>query len=155
MDKIEAVKLVRKRTGLGIFDVKKALEACDWDVDKSFKYIKENAKPCDKPVGAGGVFSYVHHNKKMGALVELHCATDFVAMCADFQQLGHTLAMHITAMAPTDLKNLLDQESLTEKMTIRDLLKLTSATFNEPIVVSRFTRFVLESPQSECECNEV
>jgi len=69
MDKIEAVKQVRSKTGLGIFEVKKALEACKWDAAVAIQYLYSNAKVPNKPVGtAGALFSYVHHNRKIGAI---------------------------------------------------------------------------------------
>lgn len=143
MDKIETIKYVRGKTGLGIFDVKKALEHSDWDVEKAIQYIRSTAQACTKPVGAGSIFSYVHHNNKIGVLLEVKCATDFVAVNSDFLDLGHTLAMHIAAFNPKNVEELLNQDHISQGMKVSELIKLVSATFNEPIVIERFVCYEL------------
>jgi len=46
----------------------------------------------------------VHHNGKIGVLLELNCETDFVARTDEFKELGNKIAMHIAAMAPRWVK---------------------------------------------------
>ncbi|MFO0949446.1 MAG: elongation factor Ts [Planctomycetota bacterium] len=48
----------------------------------------------------GTVECYLHHNGKVGVLIELNCNTDFVARNEDFRQLARDLAMHIAALSP-------------------------------------------------------
>ena len=54
----------------------------------------------DREASEGRFFSYVHHNGKIGVMVELNCETDFVARNPDFQTLAKDLAMHIAASEP-------------------------------------------------------
>ncbi len=46
------------------------------------------------------VTSYVHHNGKVGVLVEVDCETDFVARNEDFAAFAREVASHIAAAAP-------------------------------------------------------
>ena len=47
---------------------------------------------------------YVHSNKKIGALVELNCETDFVAKNDKFRELAHDIARHVASMNPQYLE---------------------------------------------------
>jgi elongation factor Ts len=144
MSKVEAIKKLREVTGLGLLECKAALEACNWNPDKALDYAKEHVRPSSKPVGAGAVFSYVHHNQQIGVLLELHCGTDFVARSEDFQKLGNALTMHVAAMDPRDVDGLLAQDYLKDNsITVGDFIKAVSARFNEPIKVARFHRYIL------------
>ena len=105
MSQIELIKKLRAATGAGMMDVKKALEEADWDADKALKILREKgavkaAKKAEREARDGIVTDYIHHNKRVGVLVELNCETDFVARTEDFQQLGKDIAMHIAMAAP-------------------------------------------------------
>jgi len=100
-----AVKELRDRTGAGMMDCKHALAETGGDVEKAIDYLREKglakaAKKASRAASDGRVFSYIHTNGKLGALVELNCETDFVAKTDEFQSLGHELCMHIAAAAP-------------------------------------------------------
>jgi translation elongation factor EF-Ts len=43
------------------------------------------------------IFAYVHHNRRVGALVTVHCETDFALRCDIVQDFGNRLAMHAAA----------------------------------------------------------
>lgn len=99
------VQELRRRTGAGMMDCKKALEANGGDVDKAVEYLRTKGiakaeSRTGRATSEGLVGSYIHHNGKIGVLVELNCETDFVARTDDFQQLVRTVAEHIAAAAP-------------------------------------------------------
>jgi elongation factor Ts len=142
-DEILKIKELKTKTGFGILECKEALKACDWDLDKALTYIKEQSQESNKPVETGSVFGYVHHNQKLGVLLVLQCATDFVAKNEDFQTFGNQLAMHIAALDPKNVEELLSQPSLREEGTIGEQMKFMSGKFNEPIKVFKFQRFCL------------
>jgi len=52
----------------------------------------------------GIIEAYIHQNKKIGAMVELRCETDFVARTEEFKKLAHEICLQITAMNPLFLK---------------------------------------------------
>jgi elongation factor Ts len=99
------VKELRDRTGAGMMDCKKALEETGGDLEKAVELLR--VKLGDKALKLGGreategtVQSYIHANGKIGVLVEIDCATDFVARNEDFTSFARDIAMHIAA-SPT------------------------------------------------------
>ena len=101
----EDIKLLRDETGVSIMQCKKALEEVGGDMEKARMILRKNSasaasKKSERSLGAGIVGSYIHSNKKMGAIVEFFCETDFVAQNPEFIETANDIAMHITAMAP-------------------------------------------------------
>jgi len=104
---IDAKKLkeLREMTSAGMLDCKNALTETNGDLDKAAALLREKGiakavKKMDRTASEGGIFSYIHHNSKLGVLLELNCETDFVAKNEKFIELGKNLAMHIAAMSP-------------------------------------------------------
>jgi elongation factor Ts len=100
------VKKLRDETGATFVDCKKALtESNSWS--DAIKYLESRRdKKAEKMVTAGretkegGVFSYIHHNNRIGVLIELNCNTDFVARSESFRNLANNLALQIVGVAP-------------------------------------------------------
>lgn len=100
------VKKLRDETGATFADSKSALtQANNWDDAVKFLQARSGHK-AEKMMAAGretkqgGVFSYVHHNHSVGALLELNCSTDFVARSEAFRHLASELALQIAGVAP-------------------------------------------------------
>ena len=107
----KAVMQLRKQTGLGMMDCKKALQESDGDVDKAVEYLrKQGMAAVEKRAGRdatdGLIISYIHPGSRLGVLVEVNCETDFVARTDDFQQFGRDVAMHIAAAQPLAVDHL-------------------------------------------------
>jgi elongation factor Ts len=99
------VQELRQRTGAGMMDCKKALEEAGGNMDKAAealraKGIAKAEKRAGRAASEGQIASYIHHNGKVGVLVEVNCETDFVARTDDFKQLAKELALHIASAAP-------------------------------------------------------
>jgi elongation factor Ts len=99
------VSELRQRTGAGMMDCKRALEESNGDMDAAIEALrKSGAAKAEKRVGRtaseGMIGSYIHHNGKLGVLVEVNCETDFVARTDDFKSLVKSIAEHIAAAAP-------------------------------------------------------
>jgi elongation factor Ts len=100
------VKKLREETGATFADCKNALtEAQTWE--EAIKILEARSdRKAEKMMAAGretkegGVFSYVHHNNRVGVLLELNCSTDFVARSEGFRQLANELALQIVGVAP-------------------------------------------------------
>ncbi|HMA20256.1 MAG TPA: translation elongation factor Ts [Gemmatimonadaceae bacterium] len=102
------VMTLRQRTGAGMMEAKKALEASQGDMDKAaealrVKGIAKADKRSGKQTSEGVITSYVHHNGKVGVLVEVNCETDFVARTDDFKNLAKEIALHIASAAPVSV----------------------------------------------------
>lgn len=100
------VSELRARTQVGMMDCKKALVACNGDMDKACDFLREKglakaAKKAERTASEGRIFTYVHNGSKLAVLLELNCETDFVARTDDFNTLGHEIAMHIAAANPS------------------------------------------------------
>jgi elongation factor Ts len=99
------VMTLRQRTGAGMMEAKKALEDSKGDMDKAaetlrVKGIAKADKRSGKQTSEGVITSYVHHNGRVGVLVEVNCETDFVARTEDFKNLAKEIALHIASAAP-------------------------------------------------------
>jgi elongation factor Ts len=101
----QMVKALREKTGAGMMDCKKALEACNGDEEKAIAWLREKGlakaqKKAGRATSEGWIGSYIHSNGKIGVLVELKCETDFVARNEKFLALAKDLAMQIAATNP-------------------------------------------------------
>jgi elongation factor Ts len=99
------VKALRDRTGAGMMDCKRALTDSGGDVDKAIELlrVKQGKRIEDRGervASEGTIQTYVHHNAKIGVLVEVDCETDFVARNDDFVAFAREVASHIAAAAP-------------------------------------------------------
>ncbi len=96
---------LRARTGVGMMDCKKALEASDGNMERAVEILREKgmasaAKRAGKIASQGVVDSYIHLGGKIGVMVEVNCETDFVARSDDFKALARDIAMQIAAAKP-------------------------------------------------------
>lgn len=99
------VKELRERSGAGMMDCKKALQATDGDMEKAAEWLREKGlasagKKASRVAADGVVDAYVHMGGRIGVLVEVNCETDFVARTDDFQNFVHDVAMHVAAASP-------------------------------------------------------
>lgn len=99
------IAVLRDRTGVGMMDCKKALEASGGNIEKAVEYLREKgiataAKKSSRIAAEGIVDSYIHLGGKVGVLLEVNCETDFVARGDKFKSLVHDIALHIAAAKP-------------------------------------------------------
>ena len=99
------VKELRERTGAGIMDSKSALQESDGDMERAIELLRvkgqaKAAKRGGRAASEGLVTSYLHHNGKVGALVEVNCETDFVARADEFMEFAREVASHVAAASP-------------------------------------------------------
>ena len=102
----ELVKDLRERTGAGMMDCKRALEARPTATSRRRsrwlreKGVAQAAKKAGREAREGLVASYIHTGGRVGVLIEVNCETDFVARNEDFQKLVRDLAMQVAGLAP-------------------------------------------------------
>ena len=102
------VQALRKATGVGMMDAKRALVECDGDMDRAKDLLREKGladakKRAGRDANEGTVGFYVHQPSgypTVGVIVELASETDFVAKSEQFQQTARDVAMHIAAAQP-------------------------------------------------------
>ena len=144
---IDQIKALRDETGLSVADIKKALTEAGGDVDKTRELLASRggdiaAKKAGRDLRAGLIDSYIHNNKLSGCMLELRCETDFVSRGEVFQTLAHDLSLHITAMKPQNVEELMEQPFIKNpEQTIKDLITSHIAKLGENIQVGRFEVF--------------
>src|SRR3989339_1056150 len=131
----DQVKKLREETGASVMECREALVNSEGDAEKAREYLRKKGKEkAQKKSGRetreGVVSAYIHSNKKIGALVEIRCETDFVAKNAEFQELSHDLAMHVAAMDPKFI--LFDEVSEKERKEYEDLAREEITKENKP-----------------------
>jgi elongation factor Ts len=138
------VAALRKVTGAGMMDAKKALEASDGDAEKAKDWLREKglagaSKRAGRAADQGAVDVVVASDgggAGGGALVELNCETDFVAKGADFKAAVTALAQHVVANGDENVA-----EQAYEGSTVAEFLVLLSAKLGEKIEIGRVVRY--------------
>ncbi len=103
------VQELRKATGVGFLDCRKALEACNGDFDKAVDMLREKGlatakKRASREASEGVLELYTHANGRIGVMVEVNCETDFVARSEKFLEFAHEIALQVAAASPKWLK---------------------------------------------------
>ncbi|MBC8329466.1 MAG: translation elongation factor Ts [Planctomycetes bacterium] len=151
----QAVATLRAKSGAGMMDCKKALVETGGDEVKAMellraKGLKTADKKADRVTGDGRVHAYIHHNQKVGVLVEVACETDFVARGEVFTQLLNDLCMHIAAIRPTPvavLESDVSEELVSEEkrqLLLAEDLQGKPDEIKEKIVGGRIRKFITE-----------
>jgi len=104
------VMKLRKMTGAGMMDCKKALVEAEGNYDRAQEIIREKgklvaAKRADRETTEGAVLARVAGNKAI--LVSLGCETDFVSHNSEFLALANAIADAAIANLPADAEGLL------------------------------------------------
>ena len=159
-----AVKELRELTGAGMLDCKTALESADGDLEKAKDILRQKghaaaAKRAERVTAQGLVHAYLHHDSRLGALVEINCESDFVARTDDFRRLAQDIALQVAAtnpsyLSPDDIPDgtegdpkelclLLQPFVRDESIAIQDMITEAISKTGENIRVRRFARFEL------------
>jgi len=102
------ITALRRATGAGMMDAKRALTEADGDPEKAKDLLREwgladARKRSSRVTTQGAIGHYLHFQAErpvIGVLVELAAETDFVAKSPDFQAAARDIAMHIAASRP-------------------------------------------------------
>ena len=102
---VDMIKALRQKTNCGVMDCKRALVEVDGDEAKAIELLRKQglAKAVerrDRSASEGTIFSYVHHDGRIGVLLQMNCETDFVARTDEFRQLGSELCLQVAASDP-------------------------------------------------------
>ncbi len=102
------VAVLRKATGAGMMDAKRALTESGGDAERAADLLREKGlaaarKRSDRATDEGTIGHYLHMQADrpvIGVLVELASETDFVAKSDAFQEAARDIAMHVAAYRP-------------------------------------------------------
>ena len=101
----QQVQELRRKTGAGVMDCKRALAECGGDLEQAAIALRKQGVAraearMSRQASEGVIASYIHAGGRIGVLVEVNCETDFVARTDEFKELARNLAMHIAAEQP-------------------------------------------------------
>ena len=118
------VNQLRKSTGAGMMDCKKALVEAEGDFEKAVENLRKKgqkvaANRADKESSEGAALAKVNDDQTAGVLVSLNCETDFVAKNDSYINLAHTLANHALGFDTKDsfLSSTFQGMTVAEKLT--------------------------------------
>lgn len=120
------VNKLRKSTGAGMMDCKKALVESEGDFEKAIEILRKKgqkvaANRADRDSSEGAAIAKVNEDSTRGIIISLNCETDFVAKNDSFIQFATDLADIALAtsskeeLLAADYKGISVQDKLTEQ----------------------------------------
>ena len=170
---LEAIKALREKTSASLNDVRAALESARGNEAKALEFLRQRGaeiaeKRQGRATGQGRVESYVHHDGRLAAMVEVDCETDFVARTPEFLQFCRDVATQVAAKSPRYVRPkdvppheaddpqglktscLVEQPFIRDEgVTVSDLLKALVAKTGENIAIRRFARFAIGDTETQ------
>ena len=147
MVKVTAAEVnnLRKITGAGMMDCKKALVEANGDLDSAIEILRKKgqkvaAKRADRESSEGVAITVANQENTTAIGVVLACETDFVGKNADFIELAHKIAN--TALSCKSKEELL-KANLGE-MTVEEKLIEQTGVIGEKIQINDFARIDAE-----------
>jgi len=116
------VNELRKKTGAGMMDCKKALAESNGDFEKAIEILRKKgasiaSKRADKSANEGIVVAKVSDDYKKAAMIEVNCETDFVAKSDDFIKLANEIVEETYKSELSSAQQLLETDtSLSSKV---------------------------------------
>lgn len=144
------VKELREKTGAGMMECKKVLAETDGNEEKAIELLKERGvlkaeKKSGRVAAEGLVNVYISDDKKVGAIVEVNCETDFVSRGDDFKAFVASIAKQVATQDPKDVEDLLAQKYIEdESITVQEALTNLIAKIGENMSIRRFNRYETE-----------
>ncbi|NIZ21577.1 translation elongation factor Ts [Staphylococcus aureus] len=134
------VKELRKKTGAGMMDCKKALTETDGDIDKAIDYLRgkgiaKAAKKADRIAAEGLV--HVETKGNDAVIVEINSETDFVARNEGFQELVKEIANQVLDTKAETVEALMET-TLPNGKSVDERIKEAISTIGEKLSVRRF-----------------
>lgn len=141
MFKASDVKELREKTGAGMLDCKKALEATEGDMEKAIDWLREKgiAKAAKKEsrIAAEGLCQ-IKTEGNNAVILEVNSETDFVAKNEEFTKFVDYLALEILN---NDVKTMEDVLAISDNgETVNDKLVSLTAKIGEKISFRRFEK---------------
>ncbi|HSC81720.1 MAG TPA: translation elongation factor Ts [Chitinolyticbacter sp.] len=136
---------LRELTGLGMMECKKALVETEGDIKKAEELLRiksgnKASKMAGRTAAEGVVVSYISDDKKLGAIIEVNCETDFVGKDENFAAFARAAAKAVVDANPADIVALADVKT-DSGATVEDLRKAIIAKLGENMTLRRFVRY--------------
>ena len=135
------IQEIREQTGLGVMDIKKALEEAGGNKKKALEILAAQAgakmeKRADRITSQGKIGTYTHGDGKSACMIEVNSETDFVARNAEFQNVVGEIAK-LALKADSDVAKLSAMEYPKKNAAVSDHLKELVGTIGENLSLRR------------------
>ncbi|MGM0530454.1 MAG: translation elongation factor Ts [Bacteroidota bacterium] len=142
------VNKLRKQTGAGMMDCKKALTESEGDFEKAIEIIREKGqavakKRSGREATEGVVFAKTTTDEKKGFIISLNCETDFVAKNDDFIKLANQIIEVALEKQPDNLDEL--KQLQVEGKSIEENINYYTGIIGEKLELSYYDH--LEAPK--------
>ena len=143
------VNKLRKQTGAGMMDCKKALVETDGDFEAAIDVLRKKgqkvaAKRGDNETKEGLIYAQSTTDGKSGVVLALSCETDFVAKNSDFQAFVQSLVDVAISNMPNNVDELLAL-AYNEKLSVSEKIIEQIGVIGEKLVISGY-----EKVNAEC-----
>lgn len=140
------VRDLRERTGAGLMECKRALEASGGDFEGAVDYLRKQGlktaeKKASREMGEGRALAFVGPKARVGAIVALTCETDFVAATDDFNGLLGEITKIVAETNPASNEALLATKDSRTGASIQESIQLFVGKLGENTQIARFQRF--------------
>lgn len=135
------VNKLRKQTGAGMMDCKKALTEADGDFDKAIEIIREKGqavakKRSDREASEGVVFAKTTSDEKKGFIISMNCETDFVAKNDDFIKLANQIIDAAVEKQPNNIDEL--KQHQIEGKTVEETINYYTGIIGEKLELAYY-----------------
>jgi len=143
------VKELRERTGAGMMQCKKALVACEGDLELAVEHLRKTGlaqadKKSGRVAAEGQIILAMDQDSNHGVLVEVNCETDFVAKDENFLGFANDVASQALVLASTDVDAIMTQPA-SSGGTLEESRQALVAKIGENIQVRRATQSQAEN----------
>ncbi len=141
------VQELRRNTGAGMMDCKKALGETEGDLTKASEWLRQKGmvaagKKSDRVTAEGLVDNFIQADGKTGVLIEVNCQTDFVARNDAFKDLVQSLAHQ--AITADSVEALLDQPYTADtSIKVSEAIVRSIAKIGENLNVRRLANYTV------------
>lgn len=144
------VMKLRKMSGQGMMDCKKALTEADGDPEQAMEILRKKglatlAKRAERETTEGAVVSWISEDGKTAGLATLCCETDFVVKSNDFVAMAEDVKKYIAACPSDDGAESILETSVDDRK-FNDILTETVSKTGEKMQVGDYARYKLDGP---------
>jgi elongation factor Ts len=141
------VQELRRQTGAGMMDCKKALGETEGDLTKASEWLRQKGmvaagKKSDRVTAEGLVDNFIQADGKTGVLIEVNCQTDFVARNDAFKDLVQSLA-HQAITADTVETLLAQTYAADSSIKVSEAIVRSIAKIGENLNVRRLANYTV------------
>ncbi len=135
------VNELRKKTGAGMMDCKKALTESEGDFEKAIEILRKKgaavaAKRAERSAKEGIVLTTITEDLQTAYMVEVNCETDFVGKSADFLSFADLVLATVIKFNPANVEELLTLTNDDKNISVE--LSNLVGKIGEKIEISRF-----------------